>query len=847
MGEVYRARDTRLGRDVALKVLPDLFAADRDRLHRFEQEARTVAALNHPNIVALFDTGEQDGAPYLVSELLEGETLRDKLRAGPLPSRRAVEYGSQIAEGLAAAHDKGIIHRDLKPENVFITKDGRVKILDFGLAKLARSEAQQAASAAGFTSAGATQTSPGIIVGTAAYMSPEQVRGAEVDGRSDIFNLGAILYEMLCGRRAFHGQTPVETMNAILNEDPPELDSAGSRVSPGLERIVRRCLEKSPEQRFQSAKDVAFALEALSGSSHVSAAQTALAARPSRRWIAAVLAVAVIVGTSVAAYLAGVRRGSRPARFERLTFQRGYIRGARFTADGQNVIYSAAWDGRPYEVFTARIGDRHARSLGLSNAMLVGLSAAGDLAVLTNVRQSPLTYWMQVGTLSRAPAGGGAARDILEDVWDADISRDGKDFAVVRAPAGQQQLEYPIGKVLFKTTGYISHPRISADGRQVAFLEHPVWGDDRGYVAVAAANGETKRLTNEAEAIEGLAWSPDGREIWYAATDPRFSQEFVIQAVAPGARPRMIFHVPGDDVIWDTAPEGRILFSHENISSANLVASPSNSPERNISILGYGTSGVISADGKAMAFTEAGHGAPSDYAVYFRRLDSLAAVELGEGMVLGMTPDSKYVVAEVPSQLTKLRILPTGAGEARMIDLSPIHVDRWFVSWLPGGKEFVFQGHDAAGVSRGYRMSLDGGPARPLTTNNAAQRWNLVSPDGKFVVQSLAPTESQNGENVIVDLATGKSRPAPLLEDERPAGWHEDGRHVFVIHKTGEGAAISRVDVFSGQREVWKQIRPSDPAGILTLTRFYVTPSGNAYSYSAGRVLSDLYVYAPNE
>ena len=261
MGEVYRAHDSRLERTVAVKVLPTSFSADRDRLQRFAQEARAAAALNHPGILSIFDIGDdQQGAPYVVSELLEGETLRDRLRSGPLSSRKTIEYALQVARGLAAAHERGIVHRDLKPENLFLTNDGRVKILDFGLAKLTRPEATPDSADAPTMQPG---TEPGLIMGTVGYMSPEQVRGKPADARSDIFAFGAILYEMISGKRAFHGETPADTMSAILKEEVPELSETARNVPPGLERIVRHCLEKNPAQRFHSASDIAFDLEAL--------------------------------------------------------------------------------------------------------------------------------------------------------------------------------------------------------------------------------------------------------------------------------------------------------------------------------------------------------------------------------------------------------------------------------------------------------------------------------------------------------------------------------------------------------------------------------------------------------
>ncbi len=298
MGEVYRAKDTRLGREVALKILPESFTRDPDRLRRFEQEARAVAALNHPNILAIHDIGERNGSPFLVSELLDGESLRVALDRGVLPQRKTIEYGVQIAHGLAAAHEKGIVHRDLKPENIFVTKDGRIKILDFGLAKLAQT--------AGATPEELTltglQTAAGVIMGTASYMAPEQVRGENADARTDIFAFGTVLFEMLFGVRAFHRDTAAETMTAVLKDDPPEISDAGHPVSSALERIVRRCLEKNPEQRFQSARDLSFALGALSGT-ETSAIARAAAATGSRRqplllWLSLVLALAAVAAVT---------------------------------------------------------------------------------------------------------------------------------------------------------------------------------------------------------------------------------------------------------------------------------------------------------------------------------------------------------------------------------------------------------------------------------------------------------------------------------------------------------------------------------------------------------------------
>ena len=349
MGEVYRARDTRLGRDVALKILPAAFASDPDRVRRFEQEGRAAAALNHPNIVVIYEAGSQDGVFYVATELLEGETLRERLAGPTLPVRKAIDYAIQVARGLAAAHAKGITHRDLKPENLFLTKDGLVKILDFGLAK--RSGTKLPGTHPTDLVTQPIETDPGKVLGTAGYMSPEQVRGQVADARSDLFSLGVVIYEMVTGKRAFTGDSAIEVMNAILKQEPPELDAA---LPPSLDRIIHRCLEKKPEERFQSALDLAFALEALSGSaSH--AATVARSKSPGLwPWLAAGVAVLV-------AGLAGISAGrtffSHPApAFTRLTFENGYLFRARFTPDGHNIAYSAAWNGSTGDIFSIRTG-----------------------------------------------------------------------------------------------------------------------------------------------------------------------------------------------------------------------------------------------------------------------------------------------------------------------------------------------------------------------------------------------------------------------------------------------------------------------------------------------------------
>ena len=380
MGEVYRARDQRLGRDVAVKILPASFAADADRLRRFEQEARAVAALNHPNILGVHDLGQQDGTPYMVCELLEGETLRAILARGPLSHRKAIDYGVQTAQGLAAAHSKDIAHRDLKPDNIFITREGRVKILDFGLAKTVANDSD--ATRVGTMTSGAPLTGVGTVVGTAGYMSPEQVRGAAVDCRTDIFSFGAVLYEMLSGVRAFQRDTTAETMTAILHDDPPENPPDGRALPPALDRIVRHCLEKAPEQRFQSARDMAFDLESvttLTASGGLSAAK--VKERKTRTSLFAAAAALVLLAGLAGWLLSSARHPASGAQFHQVTYRRGTPGTARFTPDGQNVIYTAAWEAAEPELYTVPADGVGGHPMGIKDARLLAISSKGELAV----------------------------------------------------------------------------------------------------------------------------------------------------------------------------------------------------------------------------------------------------------------------------------------------------------------------------------------------------------------------------------------------------------------------------------------------------------------------------------
>ncbi|HKC26233.1 MAG TPA: protein kinase, partial [Thermoanaerobaculia bacterium] len=620
MGEVYRAKDPRLGREVAIKVLPASFSEDADRLRRFEQEARAAGILNHPNITAVYDVGQHDGAPYVVQELLEGETLRSALAGAKLPPRRAIDYALQIAHGLAEAHEKGIVHRDLKPENLFVTKDGRIKILDFGLAKLTHQEDAGKATNLPTASAG---TEPGVVMGTLGYMSPEQVKGKPADQRSDIFSFGAILYEMLSGKRAFHGDSAAETMSAILREDPPDLSVTNQSISPGLERIVRHCIEKSPEQRFHSAHDVAFALESLSMDSAVrpagpGAASASFASRRARPVRPIALGVLVLAVGAALGYFARSFRGS-PASpsFQRLTFRRGTVWRARFAPDGQTVVYGAAWEDNPVEVFLTRPESPESRSLGLKDASLCGVSQTGELAVMLDAKTTEDDY-DRSGTLARVPLVGGSPRSVLENVRYADWSPDGRDLMVERVALGKHRIELPIGRVLYESAARLESPRVSPTGDAVAFFETPEQGDEQGQMSIRVVDlaGKVRTLASSKD-WWNLAWMPDGQEIVYAAPEEGASNwSTSLQAVSRTGKKRLLLRFPGSLELHDIARDGRILLGRVALRSQVVASSAGEKNERELSWLDGAYLRGLSADGKTVLMTERGEGGGRNGGLY---------------------------------------------------------------------------------------------------------------------------------------------------------------------------------------------------------------------------------------
>jgi len=819
MGEVYRARDSRLGRDVAVKVLPEHLARDPDALARFQRESRAVAALSHPNIRVLHDVGQEGDVSYAAMELLEGRSLWTTLREeGPMKEGRAVGIALQVASGLSAAHEKGIVHRDLKPENVFLCDDGLVKILDFGLARTADAEGRDAA--------GATLTEPGLIVGTPAYMSPEQVRGVRVDNRSDIFSLGLLLWEMADGRPAFEGASPTETMHAILKDEP----RGGEAFTPGLRRLLSHCLEKNPSGRFQTVRDVGFALEALS---HATApAVTARGTRGPRLgrrgWVLAAVSVAGIAGIGLLlgparrAATGFLARHDAPPRFSRVTFRRGNIVSARFTADGQSVVHSAAWEDKPADVFVTRLGRPESRSLGLPNGMVRSVSPSSEIAAV--VRRDDVYHPGGLGTLVRVPLEGGAARTVAEEIEDACWSPDGATLAVIRRLEEGFVLEYPEGKVLARSGARLFQVRVAPSGLAVAFLERT---PDAARLHVRRTDGlELLSIPVGSDSVR-IAWHPSGREIWLS--NRRGAPPWGLHAVSLEGRWRAL--MPGVGlVLHDVAADGRALVETFFLRDG-IALSARGGKEVDFSWLEDSAATALSDDGKTLLFGEVGDGGGPVGSAYVRRMEG-APVRLGDGVPCSLSPDGASVIVDVVSDRHELTILSTGAGQARPLKTGGVE-PRGCAFFLPGGRDVVFNGRRGSGPVRAQRLAFDAGDVRPLGPEGSTIALGVFSPRGDRVI-----LVDGSGQPFVLEIGSSQVRPlAGVAPHETVLQWSEGGELV-VRRRDRTPARLDLVDVETGRRRPFKTLEPDDRAGIIAIEEVVVTRDLATYAYSFSRVLA---------
>jgi len=836
MAEVYRARDSRLGREIALKVVNETLASNPELIRRFEQEARIAGALNHPNIVAVYDVGVHEGAPYVVTELLEGESLRQRMSRGRVSLATALDWGIHLAHGLAAAHRRGIVHRDVKPENVFITAGGQVKLLDFGIAKLAE---EVAAGPRGMMEAtvapGGDATRPGSVLGTPGYMSPEQVRGDPVDARTDIFSLGAVLFELLSAERAFPGASLVESGYAILNIDPPPLSAT---VPASVGQVVLRCLEKEPEQRVQTATDLAFALEVVRNPT--GAAPPPPVPRRASRLVVPLLA-GLLLAVAVAAWartrLAGATAAIPP---EQVTYRLGAVRAARFAPDGR-IIFSASLGGRGEEGFSKTSGSIEPQSLGLADAQLMAVSSSGGLGLLLAPRFT--RAFSMRGTLARVESAGSTPRELVENAEFADWGPSGE-LAVVRNVGAMNTLESPVGKVLFQTNGWISNPRFSPRGDRIAFLHHPLFYDDMGEVQVVDLQGRGKVLGARWPRVLGLAWAPDGTEVLFTAGRAQRNQ---LLAVSENGGSRVLYASPADLRLDDVASDGTVLAT-EQLERSELGFTADGQPDPSMHTWANWTTFLAKVgDDGSMLFSESvpfpsevGERPVQPVWTLFVRSQNAPAQVLGNGSPLDLSRDRRWALLLSIDRRHVLAV-PTGPGQERSIEVNGLEVGggRWFRD----GRRVIVNARGPTDADYHLFVTPEDGSsfARFSEVAVTARRVLHLSPDDRWVA-----TLDKDDHLIVLSMRDGSVAPLPEAgPDALPRGWSAEG-HLWVS-RGGDGTPVVgrllRMDVEHRRVVEERTIRPAEPSGAIFIRDVALSPDGRKVGYIYGRNLGYLYLF----
>jgi predicted Ser/Thr protein kinase len=846
MGEVYRARDSRLGRDVAIKVLLDESARDARRVHRFEREARAASALNHPNIVVIYEFGEwqangrDEAIQCIAMEVVNGRSLASLLSDGRLSLRRCLDLVAPLADGLASAHEMGIIHRDLKPSNIVITPDGHPKILDFGIAKF-----HEPLEASDESSGRETATGPRTIIGSTGYMSPEQARGRPATPASDQFSFGCVLYEMLTGKRAFPQPDPVENQAAIIREDPPPIEDSAPGVPPPVRWIVTRCLSKEPRERFACTRDLARALQTLRD--HLGELESVEPREGvGRRWrrMASVAAATLILAAAGAAGLwryAALHPPPGP-EFRTLTFRRGLVSRALYTPGTGAILYTAAWEGQPartYQTLTEASG--LGRTLDAETQFPLAYSADGSEVLV--LRGAFATAIPLVGTLAWWPALGGKPRDILEGAGWADWASRARLLAVVRDLGSERVLEIRdadggVVRTAFRSPGGFSHVRISPDEKTVAFIHHQTVVDNDGAVWTVGLDGSDPRsLTPRLERCWGLDWNARTGEVWFTGTRAK-SRDTELWAVDPSgsSRMRFLYTLPGYFVLQSVASSSSredrcLLLSVGNV--ATLTVRRNGGAVEDHSWFTWTVVTDLSEDRRSLLFYDRG-ASEASFGTWVRPLAGGDAVRVAEGVPSRFSPDGRSIVTVVrdAGRPPQLALVPVGAGTRRpLTDSKATHQSPAFA-----GPQTVIFVRSAEGASEVWRMETDGTGATSLGATGC----------------DLPAAEPTGGRFVCIHGAEGRElRVFPMVKGEGrklyelPSGarfkyarWDSAGRRIFAVTATRRALTL---DAASGV-VLAEETLPLAGAGLYdTLIGAAFSDDAKIQAYSVAARSSTLY------
>ncbi len=831
MATVYLAEDLKHHRKVAIKVLKPELAAVLGA-ERFVQEIETTAQLQHPHILALFDSGEADGFLFYVMPYVEGETLREKLnREKQLGIDDAVKIAVEVADALQYAHEQGVIHRDIKPENILLHA-GRPMVADFGIA-LALSAA-----------AGGRLTESGMSLGTPHYMSPEQATAEkDLSNRSDVYSLGSVLYEMLTGDPPHTGSSAQQLIVKILAEDVKPVTELRKSVPPNVAAAAAKALEKLPADRFATAKAFADALTNPAFTTARAGGPRAPLAASTHRigwwirspWSWGAVAVMACLVASLAIVSARADRHAN-VTFTEKTFNSEAILSARFAPDGHTLVFSGTAEGEsgsiPH-VFVIRPEYPEPQRLGPDSTYLLAISSNGELAVLTHaVYNGDPTY---EGTLSTMPLGSGAPRELVADVHDADWAPDGKTLAAVRRVNGVDQLEFPVGHVVAKSSGYFSDVRVSPSGSEIALLDHSEFRDDRGAAEILNRGGRVIARSPAHWAVHGMAWRTDGSAVLFSAADGTYSS-FAVYALDRDGKEHVVLATAGGITIHDVSANGRWLATQDDIRQLVFAGRRGTTEPKNLGWLDGSAGPVLSADGRWLTFTDAGVTGGPNYTVMLRKTDGSPATRLGEGLPLAFSPDARWVLAAVPTQPAQVVLYPTGPGTPRRLDHGQFESIAYRGGISADGSRYLVCASEPGHANRCYVGSLAGGELKPVTPEGVTSA--VLAPDGDHVAAVI-------GDSAFVfDTRTGGRHmiQGGLTPADRLMRWSPDGRVLWIYRYAPPAVEVVALDPESGRRSALTRVVLPQSSGLRQLVGFTVSDDPDVYAYSSSRQTASLFV-----